>query len=188
MSEMKTCRKCGETKGLFDFNKDRTKKLGVGSICKPCASITSHDYYINNSAHIKRRVSKYNMTYMPPYERNVISRLKNLCTKAKGRSKEFSLVDQDLFDLWEKQKGLCAYTKLPLLAAANQLNTISLDRIDSSVGYVVGNIQLVCAAVNKMKQEYAEEAFLLLCHFVTQNNQLSESPESLTARHISLGT
>jgi len=188
MNEMKTCRKCGEAKDLFDFNKDRTKKFGVGSICKPCASFNSHEYYIKNSDHIKRRVSKYNMTYMPPYQRDVISRLKNLCTKAKGRSKEFLLVDQNLFDLWEKQQGLCAYTKLPLLAAANQLNTVSLDRVDSSIGYVVGNIQLVCAAINKMKQEYPEEVFILLCHSVAQNNELSDSPESLTARHISLGT
>ena len=122
------------------------------------------------------------------HTRDIVSRLKNLCTKAKGRTKNFELTDVDLLTLWEQQKGLCAYTKLPLLAAANQLNTVSLDRIDSNVGYVVGNIQLVCAAVNKMKQEYAEEAFLMFCHLVTQNNELSESPESLTARYISLGT
>lgn len=169
MDKVKTCRKCGETKGLFNFNKDKTKKLGVGSLCKPCASITTHEYYIKNSSHIKRRVSKYNMTYLPPYERDVISRLKNLCTKAKGRRKEFSLVDQDLFDLWEKQQGLCTYTKLPLLAAANQPNTISLDRIDSSIGYVVGNIQLVCAAVNRMKMDMTEEQFIRFCSLVAQN-------------------
>lgn len=188
MNEVQTCRKCGEIKGLFNFDKDKTKKLGVGSICKPCASINSRAYYIKNATHIKSRVSEYSNTYTPLHRRDVISRLKNLCTKARGRSKEFSLVDQDLLDLWEKQQGLCAYTKLPLFAAANQLNTVSLDRIDSSIGYVVGNIQLVCAAINKMKQEYPEEVFLLFCHSVAQNNELSDSPESLTARYISLGT
>lgn len=187
MNDVKTCRKCGETKGLLDFNKDKTKKFGVSGICKPCASIATHEYYIKNSDHIKRRVSKYNESYFPKYHKDVISRLKNLCTKAKSRTKEFNIVDQDLFDLWEKQNGQCAYTKLPLLAAANQFNTLSLDRVDSSRGYVVGNIQLVCAAINKMKQEYTEEVFILFCQLVTQNSKLSESPESLIARHIPLG-
>ena len=188
MDEVKTCRKCGETKSVLSFNKDKTKKFGVGGECKPCASKTTHDYYIKNSDHIKRRVSKYNESYFPKYNRSVISRLKSLCTKAKHRTKEFDIIDQDLFDLWKNQNGRCAYTKLPLLATANQFNTVSLDRVDSSKGYVVGNIQLVCSAINKMKQEYTEEMFLLFCLLVTQNNKLSESPESLLARYVPLGT
>jgi hypothetical protein len=90
--------------------------------------------------------------------------------------------------MWENQKGQCAYTKLPLLATANQFNTVSLDRVDSSKGYVVGNVQLVCAAINKMKQDYSEELFILLTHLVTQNNKLSETPEVLLARYVPLGT
>jgi hypothetical protein len=187
MDEVKNCYKCGETKSILSFNTDRTKKFGVGGVCKPCASKITHEYYIKNSDHIKRRVSKYNESYFPKYNRDVISRLKSLCTKAKSRTKEFNITDQDLFDLWEKQNGQCVYTKLPLLATANQFNTVSLDRIDSSKGYVVGNIQLVCAAINKMKQEYTEEVFILFCQLVTQNSKLTELPESLIARHISLG-
>ncbi len=177
MNDCKTCTKCGETKGLLSFNKDKTKKFGVGSICKPCASITAHEYYIKNSEHIKRRVSKYNESYFPKYHSDVISRLKNLCTKARNRTKEFNLTDQDLFDLWENQNGQCAYTKLPLLAAANQFNTVSLDRVDSSKGYVVGNIQLVCAAINVMKMAATEDQFIHLCSLVAQNSKLSELPE-----------
>lgn len=187
MDEVKTCYKCGETKPLFGFNKDKTKKFGVGGVCKPCASKNTHEYYLKNSSSIKRRVSKYNESYFPKYNKNVISRLKSLCTKARNRTKEFNIIDQDLFDLWEKQNGQCAYTKLPLLATANQFNTLSLDRVDSNKGYVVGNIQLVCTAINKMKQEYAEEVFILFCQLVTQNSKLTELPESLIVRHIPLG-
>jgi hypothetical protein len=187
MNEVKTCRKCGEIKSVLSFNKDKTKKFGIGGECKPCASKTAHEYYAKNSTHIKKRVSKYSESYLPKQHRDVISRLKNLCTKAKNRTKEFNLIDLDLLDLWDKQDGRCAYTKLPLLATANQFNTVSLDRVDSSKGYVVGNIQLVCSAINKMKQEYTEEMFLLFCLLVTQNNKLSESPESLLARYVPLG-
>jgi hypothetical protein len=185
---VKTCGQCGASKSVSEFHKDKTKKFGVGNTCKVCAKSISKDYYYKNSEHIKRRVTCYSESYVPRYNREIDSRLKNLCTKAKGRTKEFSLVDQDVLDLWEKQNGQCAYTKLPLLATANQFNTVSLDRVDSSKGYVVGNVQLVCAAINKMKQEYTEELFVLLSHLVTQNNKLSETPEVLLARYFPLGT
>ena len=163
---VKTCRVCGETKLLVEFYNRRND-------CKDCT---------------KKAVAKNKIGYVPLHERSIRSRLKNLCTKAKLRTKEFSLTPDDLSVIWEKQEGRCAYTKLPLLAPANQFNTVSLDRIDSNVGYVVGNIQLVCAAINKMKQEYTEDLFVLLSLLVTQNNKLSETPDVLLARYFPLGT
>jgi hypothetical protein len=166
MENCKTCCVCGISKLYSDFYNRRND-------CKKCV--------IDRSA-------RNSISYVPLHERDIISRFKNLCTKARLRTKEFNLIDADLLDLWGKQDGRCAYTKLPLLATANQFNTVSLDRVDSSKGYVVGNIQLVCSAINKMKQEYTEEMFLLFCLLVTQNNKLSESPESLLARYVPLGT
>lgn len=163
---VKTCRVCGETKLLVEFYIKHNE-------CKACTI---------------QAVAKSRVGYVPLFERNIQSRLKNLCTKAKLRTKEFSLTPDDLNVIWEKQEGRCAYTKLPLLATANQFNTVSLDRVDSSKGYVVGNIQLVCAAINKMKQEYTEDLFVLLSHLVTQNNKLSETPDVLLARYFPLGT
>jgi hypothetical protein len=163
---VKTCRVCGETKLLSEF-------YGTRNDCKVCT---------------RKTTARNRIGYVPLHERDVTSRLKNLRTKAKLRTKNFNLIDQDLIDLWDKQNGQCAYTKLPLLATANQFNTISLDRVDSSKGYVVGNVQLVCAAINKMKQEYTEDLFILLSHFVAQNNKLSEVPEVLLARYFPLGT
>jgi hypothetical protein len=180
MEQLKTCRTCGIEKPLAGFNKDRTKKFGVGRECKPCAKKTSRKYYYLNSSKIKKRVNCYSQTYIPKFTRDIDSKLKNLCTNAKQRkNKEFNILETDLFNLWNTQKGLCAYTKLPMLATSNQFNTVSLDRIDSSVGYVVGNIQLVCAAINKMKQEYSEELFVKLCHLVAQNNSIKDYPDSL---------
>jgi hypothetical protein len=189
MEQVKKCRVCGEEKTLDLFYKDRSKKYGVGSSCKECAKEISYGYYLKHTEKIKASVSVYRKSYVNKFERNIESRLKNLKTKAKLRSnKEFNLQESDMLDAWGKQNGLCAYTKLPLVATANQFNTISLDRIDSSKGYIPENIQLVCAAINKMKQEYTEEMFLLFCHLVTHNNKLSDTPENLLARYIPLGT
>lgn len=101
----------------------------------------------------------------------LFSKLKNLVTKARLRTKEFDPeVDWEyLFDLWSDQNGLCVYSGLPLSVEANHPHTISLDRIDSSKGYVRGNLQLVSATVNRMKQEFSEELFLFMCEQITNN-------------------
>lgn len=180
MEQLKKCRTCGIEKPLSEYHKDREKKYGVRGICKPCATKKTHEYYLKNVGSIKTRVSIYRQSYVPKHTRQIDSRLRNLCTNARNRkNKEFNITEEDLFDLWGKQDGKCAYSKLPMSAASNQLYTVSLDRIDSSKGYVVGNIQLVCAAVNKMKQEYTQDVFLTLCNLITQNNTAPDYPTEL---------
>jgi len=67
----------------------------------------------------------------------------------------------DLLD--NKQAGLCAYTKLPISIRSR---TASLDRKDSSKGYIEGNVQWVHKDINMMKRHYTEEYFLRLCSLV----------------------
>lgn len=50
-------------------------------------------------------------------------------------------------------------------AGAGRVNTnISIDRIDSSVGYVRGNVQFVCDVVNRMKQDLSQTDLMLWCN------------------------
>lgn len=49
MSEQKTCSACGIPKPLADYHKDKTKKHGVSSTCKPCAKSRSSDWYKANT-------------------------------------------------------------------------------------------------------------------------------------------
>jgi len=50
------------------------------------------------------------------------------------------------------------------VAGSGRITTnISLDRIDSSVGYVRGNVQFVCNVVNRIKQELLQEELLQWC-------------------------
>lgn len=41
-----------------------------------------------------------------------------------------------------------------------------LDRIDSTKGYIVGNIQWIHKAVNKMKMEFSVADFMAVCKVV----------------------
>jgi hypothetical protein len=107
-----------------------------------------------------------------PY-RDLTSRLKYLCSKARLRGTRIVEIDADyLQEIWDRQCGLCVYSGVPLTFEANRPHTVSLDRIDSSGDYVEGNVQLVCAVVNRMKMDMSEETFLAFCESITTNNRL----------------
>lgn len=104
-------------------------------------------------------------------ELTLFSKLKNLVTKTKLRKPDTDpdLDWRDLFDLWDKQNGKCAYSGLPLSIETNHPEIVSLDRIDSGLGYTKDNLQLLAWSVNKMKQEFSEEYFLKMCSLIANN-------------------
>lgn len=81
------------------------------------------------------------------------------------RRLEFSISRQDVLDLFESSNGICSLSGLPFSfdrpsGARYALYAPSVDRIDSKVGYVAGNIRIVCSVVNLMKQELPEDVFV----------------------------
>jgi hypothetical protein len=168
MNEMKTCHKCGETKLLNEFYKSgKTTGSGYRALCIVCDKNRSLSYYVKNKEHRKEYARKHYIQYTG---RDLDNRFKSMLSNARKRKKiEFSLTLNDLHVVWGKQNGLCAYTKLPLTSESHQLNTASLDRIDSCKGYVEDNIQLVCVSINEMKLDYSEKQFINLCSLVAQN-------------------
>jgi hypothetical protein len=75
--------------------------------------------------------------------------------------------------------GLCALTGYPLLHchAEDNLTTsalfnASVDRVDSSLGYVVGNVQLVGTRINLMKGDKSNDEFWSFCRKVTDQRML----------------
>lgn len=85
-------------------------------------------------------------------------------SKLKWRRKEISITLQDIVNQWKLQKGLCAYSKIQLSVAARDKkwaeSTASIDRVDSSKGYIKGNIQWVHKRINIMKSNMAHIEFL----------------------------
>jgi hypothetical protein len=47
----------------------------------------------------------------------------------------------------------------------------SLDRIDSSKGYIVGNVQWVHKDINRLKWDLSQEKFIELCKLVAEYNE-----------------
>ena len=55
----KLCPKCGQEKLFSDFGKDKTKKLGISSYCKPCASSNRLKNYKSNPNQQKEKLKDY---------------------------------------------------------------------------------------------------------------------------------
>lgn len=92
--------------------------------------------------------------------------------KAKSRNISFELSEEYLWDLFCFQKGRCALSNVPIELTTKinkQRNldrtilTASLDRIDSSLPYIEGNVQWVHKTVNIMKQSLSDSEFIDWC-------------------------
>ena len=121
---------------------------GTTNSCKSCAKT-------NNN------IDTYILSYF-----NKISR------RAIKSGFEIDVTANDLQELYFKQGKKCALSQLPLEFYPNYRKieqTASLDRIDSSKGYVKGNIQWVHKNVNFMKGVLSQERFIELCEKVARN-------------------
>ena len=95
-----------------------------------------------------------------------------------GLKKDHTITLQDLKDQWEKQDGICPYTgwKLKMnetmkYKLAHTPDRGSLDRIDSSKGYVKGNIQFVSLIVQYAKNGWDEDVIQNFCEAVVKNKK-----------------
>lgn len=78
------------------------------------------------------------------------------------RGIEFDLTIDYLDQLWEIQDGKCYYTGVELDITSRLGATGSLDRLDSTVGYVQGNVVWSLVPVNFAKQSLTEDDFLAM--------------------------
>ena len=77
-------------------------------------------------------------------------------------------------DLYDKQKGKCALSNIKMtfikkLDGIKIHTNLSIDRIDSTRGYEIGNIQLVCAVVNIMKTTLSTDELIWWCSKIIED-------------------
>ena len=90
-------------------------------------------------------------------------------TGAMVRGIDWALTIDDVADLMLAQDSKCALTGWSIEFPESghpQAAPASIDRIDSSLGYVPGNVQLLTRHVNMMKQTYDNDYFIEVCRAV----------------------
>jgi len=97
---------------------------------------------------------------------------------ANRKTKEFTITIEDAWNQFIKQNKCCALTGLELSfngthkenkRTETSKRNASLDRIDSTKGYIVGNIQWVHKDINIMKNDLDMESFIYYCRLVNEN-------------------
>jgi len=91
----------------------------------------------------------------------MLTQIKN---SAKIRNIEYKISNDYLWKLYLGQDKKCLFTGLELVHSNDKkINTASLDRLDSSIGYIEGNIAWVHKHINIMKNQLNTEEFLNYC-------------------------
>lgn len=98
---------------------------------------------------------------------------------AKHRHLDFEITIEQAWKKFLQQKGLCKITGVPIILSdsasggreCRSNRTASLDRIDSTKGYIAGNFQWVHKKINKMKWDLTDKEFIDWCKLVAKNNE-----------------
>jgi hypothetical protein len=112
--------------------------------------------------------------------------LATIKASAKKRNLVFEVSYKYLWDLFITQNRKCAYSGIEIFFSRNNIEhingdaTASLDRIDSSKGYVEGNLQWLHKRINVMKGNMSEQEFLNFCEAVTFKNKNQEIQETFS--------
>lgn len=164
MKAEKKCTKCGVSKPLTLDYYHRSSKIkdGYRSECIEC------------------RTGKASRHYDPlnpkPKNINRINRLKTLkgyftdclCNSLRSRHRkkwdyESDLTVEHLISLWEAQEGRCYWLKVPLLWGQEYPDRdplkLSFERLDNSIGYMIGNVVLASNLANKGRGSASVERF-----------------------------
>ena len=153
------CLKCGLKKPLCPFNLINSKSKS----CQNCA--------------MKERSGKNNSNWKG-YEEIPTSLLTSHKNGAKTRNIDFKVSPKYLMEVWMRQDRKCALSGEPLEMRAKCFkgekawsNSASLDRIDSTLGYVKGNVQWVHPIVNLMKNHFSEDIFIDFCKKISERHK-----------------
>jgi hypothetical protein len=104
----------------------------------------------------------------------VFNKIKN---QAKEREIKFTITMKYIGDLFEQQGGKCIYSGQDLTLkkhTKDNSQTASLDRKDSSKGYIKGNVQWIHKDINRLKNTFQEKEFIELCYQIVDHNNLQK--------------
>lgn len=170
------CHNCGKEFERLAKEHRRNTKMNRLSFCGISCAV-KHDNKINprpgNPKILNIYISKPQVDNLSPFRYY----LKN-CKMHKQYQTDITL--EYLKELWEKQNGICPYTNIKMnLPRGNSYrayskikgcNAASLDRINSDMGYIRGNVEFVCYSINMAKNKFSKQAMINFIQEICNTN------------------
>jgi dUTP pyrophosphatase len=157
--ELKWCNKCTSWLCLNQFNKNKARYDGLSSLCITCVLSRPSAIRSNNKKAINRKTS------LEAWLNNRL-RIKKNDSKRSGIACDISI--DYLKKQWLAQDGKCYYLHIPLNIGGKNLRTITLERLDSSVGYIEGNVVFASRFANYAKNAAPIDEFYEVLNGIVQ--------------------
>lgn len=115
--------------------------------------------------------------------------------RAGSERKEIAINIDYLYELGEKQQWRCALADTPLEFDRggqwfggnwSNPNSCTIDRIDSSKGYLEDNVQLLSWRINCTKGGCSQEEYIEICKEIVRQTELRQSKNQDTINHEAL--
>lgn len=177
--QTKICRKteCQKEKPIEDFPKHKGYIDGRSSWCRQC----HNSYCLEDRHRILNRDRRRELRKDPEYRKKEQAREKlrqagkvketllvHLRSQAKGRGLDFDLTLEDIPDT----PLLCPILKEPMIKLTR--TAPSVDRIDSTKGYVKGNIQIISRLANTMKLDASIEQLIAFSKYWIKQSKIKK--------------
>lgn len=169
----KICTGCKKELDVSCFDKDTySSATGLQSRCKECRKThhikkcNENPYYFMSTVLLKDAKKRCEKT--SKISRGIICTIDNIYLEKLYNELRVNPITNI------EEIGLCAITGIKMTHIVNNTNAssdyhiknpynISIDRIDSSIGYTKSNVRLVCAIVNLIAWTLSDEELYLIC-------------------------
>jgi hypothetical protein len=126
------------------------------SVCKSCRTVRANK---------SRNAKKENNSAWKGYKGVGYKWFSKYFERRKKKQKTGSITIEDAYNQLEKQGFKCALSDIPL--EWSEESGMSIDRINSSIGYELDNIQIVHKDINLMKNHFDQDYFIEMCKRVS---------------------
>lgn len=138
--------------------------------CNSCSKIERS----KNCGKYERKIGKENWKFNG-YETLGGQQWATIKYNAKSRNLEFSITKEYVYNILLEQDFKCKLSGLDIeLCKPGRKNTrwtATLDRINSKIGYVEGNVQWLHKDINMMKWAFDENQFIQYCKMIAEKNK-----------------
>lgn len=167
----KQCCRCRELKQVSSFTVNNAYKSKIAAHCKKCDAFANKIHKVKNRVAVLERGRKYAAQRSLLFTVRVRALINSSRRRAKLSNREHTITLENVLSLWPVD-GLCPVFgfKLEFNNKGFRETSPSIDRINSSKGYTLDNIQVISWKANRLKAYATVEELEAVVLFMRKRN------------------
>lgn len=162
------CENCGNEFDKLQKEYNRCIKKDMGHFCSRSCVCQKRNENMPNE-YWENHIGCQNIKNFSDNRLDILSPFRAFINKGRAsiikHKDEIDVDELYLKEIWENQKGICPYTGIQMFLPktckqsdqTRLMHRASLDRIDSSKGYLKGNVEFICYGINLAKNNFTKE-------------------------------